>query len=185
MMHRNRQRSTQETRTNLVNRVLSASYRISIRDARMRRCASNRAIAPLLAGVDPALLQPPINVLRLSLHPAGLAPRIANLSAWRAHLLARLRHQIELSADPILVELLAELSGYSMPSGARTRPPGDNSIVVPLQLMSQGGLLSFVSTTTMFGTPIDITLSELALESFFPADAATAAALRRFAEGQT
>jgi transcriptional regulator with XRE-family HTH domain len=77
--------------------------------------AANRAIAPLLAGVDRALLEPPVNVLRLSLHPAGLAPRIANLAAWRAHLLARLRRQIELTADVQLIGLQGELSAYPVP----------------------------------------------------------------------
>ncbi len=150
--------------------------------------ASNRAIAPLLLGVDSALLQPPVNVLRLSLHPAGLAPRIANLPTWRAHLLARLRHQIDLSADPVLVELLGELRDYLMPDGGRPRTPAaareDTGIVVPFQLVADGGLLTFFSTTTVFGTPIDITLSELAIEAFFPANAVTTAAVRRFAEGQ-
>jgi transcriptional regulator with XRE-family HTH domain len=151
--------------------------------------ASNNAIPPLLAGVDAALLQPPMNVLRLSLHPAGLAPRIANLPEWRSHLLARLRHQIDLSADPILVELMRELSGYRMPSRARLHPPvGDREyagVVVPFQLITEAGQLTFFSTTTIFGTPIDITLSELAIESFFPADAVTAAAVRRLAPGQS
>src|SRR6266545_5885519 len=99
--------------------------------------ASNNAIPPLLAGVDAALLQPPVNVLRLSLHPAGLAPRTANLPEWRAHLLARLRHQIDLSADPVLVELMRELSGYPLPSGARSsKPIADRDyggVVVPFQ----------------------------------------------------
>jgi hypothetical protein len=142
----------------------------------------------LLAGVDAALLQPPVNVLRLSLHPAGLAPRIANLPEWRAHLLARLRHQIDLSADPILVELLHELNGYPMPNRARSRPPVSDreyaGVVVPFRLITEAGQLTFFSTTTIFGTPIDITLSELAIESFFPADAVTAAAVRRLAAGQ-
>jgi transcriptional regulator with XRE-family HTH domain len=149
--------------------------------------AANRAIPPLLLGVDPALVQPPVNVMRLSLHPAGLAPRIANLPEWRAHLLARLRHQIELTADSILTELLGELSTYPAPNGTRPRPPADRDdlgVVVPFQLVTEGGLLTFFSTTTIFGTPLDITLSELALESFFPADATTADALRRFAEQQ-
>jgi transcriptional regulator with XRE-family HTH domain len=149
--------------------------------------AANKAIPPLLAGVDPAQLHPPINVLRLSLHPAGLAPRIANLPAWRAHLLARLRHQIELTADSMLTELLGELSSYPAPNGTRPRPPAerdDAGVVVPFQLMTAGGLLTFFSTTTIFGTPLDITLSELALELFFPADAATADAVRSFAAQQ-
>ena len=144
--------------------------------------ATNRAIPPLLAGVEAALLQPPVNVLRLSLHPQGLAPRIANLSAWRAHLLARLRQQIELTADPVLVRLQDELAGYPLPRGAHPHPPIEAeyaSVVVPMQLRADGELLAFFSTTTIFGTPLDITLSEIAIESFFPANAATAEALRR------
>jgi transcriptional regulator with XRE-family HTH domain len=142
--------------------------------------AANRAIAPLLAGVDAQLLNPPVNVLRLSLHPQGLAPRIANLPEWRAHLLARLRREIELTADPILAELLKELSAYPVDAKAhrQTETADYHSPVVPFQLATESGILSFISTTTVFGTPIDITLSEIALESFFPADAATADALR-------
>src|SRR5215211_7385494 len=140
--------------------------------------ASNNAIPPLLAGVDATLLQPPINVLRLSLHPAGLAPRIANLPEWRSHLLARLRHQIDLSADPVLVELMRELTSYPTSNRARSHWPISErdyaGVVVPFQLNTEAGRLTFFSTTTIFGTPIDITLSELAIESFFAADAATA-----------
>ncbi len=141
--------------------------------------ARNDAVTRLLAGVDPWLLQPPINVLRLSLHPKGLAPGIENLAEWRAHLLERLRRQIDVSADPVLSELLNELRAY--PGGqpvshAGTTPP--TNIVVTLRLKTALGTLAFLSTTTVFGTPVDITLSEIALETFFPADAQTAAALR-------
>ena len=137
----------------------------------------NRAVGPLLAGVDPGLLAPPVNALRVSLHPEGLAPRIRNLAEWRAHLLARLRQQIEVSADPTLAALLRELAGYRAPPG---RPPdvGAGGAVVPLQLQAEGGTLSLFSTTTVFGTPIDVTLSELAIEAFYPADAETADRLR-------
>lgn len=145
--------------------------------------AANRAVAPLLAGVAPALQRPPVNVLRLSLHPEGLAPRIANLAEWRAHLLARLRRQIEVTADPVLSALYAELRDMKMPGGAscgrKRAEPDAAAVAVPLQLVTEAGTLSFISTTTVFGTPVDITLSELAVEAFFPADAATAAALRR------
>jgi hypothetical protein len=138
-------------------------------------------VAPLLAGAAPALLQPPINVLRLSLHPEGLAPRIANLAEWRAHLLMRLRRQVELTADDQLIALTAELRGY--PSPASTGTAADyGGVAVPLRLVTPTGVLSFLSATTVFGTPVDVTLSELALETFFPADAATADALRRLAE---
>jgi transcriptional regulator with XRE-family HTH domain len=147
--------------------------------------AANEATRRLMASADASLLQPPVNVLRLSLHPKGLAPRIANYSEWRAHLLARLRHQIDATADAILAELLRELSEYKSPHGASSRKPASvveyAGVVVPLQLITEAGILSFFSTTTVFGTPVDITLAELALESFYPADAATADALRKLA----
>jgi transcriptional regulator with XRE-family HTH domain len=145
--------------------------------------AANSAVATLLTGVDAALLEPPVNVLRLGLHPRGLAPRTANLPEWRAHLLARLRQQVALTADPALIELMREISDYPAPSEDRTAKrdvEGEYaSVVVPFQLITDAGILSFFSTTTVFGTPTDITLSELALECFYPADSATAEALRR------
>ncbi len=145
--------------------------------------AANGAVAPLVAGADASLLQPPANVLRLGLHPNGLAPRIANLAEWRAHLLERLRRQVEVSADPVLSDLLKELHAYPAPNAARGYKPARAaefaSVVVPVQFVTDDGTLSFFSTTTVFGTPIDITLSELAIEAFFPADAATAEALRK------
>jgi transcriptional regulator with XRE-family HTH domain len=151
--------------------------------------AVNRAVAPLFADADRALLQPPVNVLRLSLHPAGLASRIANLAEWRAHVLARLRRQIDVSADRVLADLLSELRHYGPSLEVRRADGRDGrdaagcaSVVVPLQLASEWGVLSFVSTTTVFGTPVDITLSELAIESFFPADPATAGVMRRLVE---
>jgi transcriptional regulator with XRE-family HTH domain len=147
--------------------------------------AANAAVGRLIGGADPSLLRPPVNVLRLSLHPKGLAPAIANLAEWRAHLLHRLRQQIEVSADPVLSELMAELSAYPVPHAhTPPRPSRETdygSVVVPLQMTTPNGVLSFFSTTTVFGTPLDITLSELALESFYPADAATAEALRALA----
>ncbi|MBX4906262.1 MULTISPECIES: helix-turn-helix transcriptional regulator [Rhizobium] len=144
--------------------------------------AANAAIAPLLSGVaDQSLLAPPVNVLRLSLHPQGLAPHIVNHGEWRGHLLDRLRQQISASGDPVLEKLLKELRSY--PASDR---PGENhadyaGIAVPLRLANKAGLLSLISTTTVFGTPVDITLSELAVESFFPADEETAAILRSLA----
>src|SRR5262249_47936320 len=111
---------------------------------------ANKAVAPLLAGADPALLKPPVNVLRLSLHPSGLAPRIVNLPEWRAHLFERLRKQIEVSADPVLVALLKELRALPSPSPLRRPPPVNPDyagVVVPLQLATDAGVLSFLSTT--------------------------------------
>jgi transcriptional regulator with XRE-family HTH domain len=135
--------------------------------------ASNAALPQLYEGVEPEVMAAPLNVLRLSLHPGGLAPRIENLAEWRAHLLHRLRRQVDLTADPGLVELERELLSYPVPSDAVDAGPGDG-IVVPLRIRTGAGLLSFFSTTMVFGTPVDVTLSELAIESFFPADQATA-----------
>jgi len=152
-------------------------------DRHWQLVSANAAVAPLLAGVDAALLKPPLNVLRLSLHPSGLAPRIANLAEWRTHLLMRLRTQIEQTADAWLIDLLAELSKFPATNMLKPRmpPPRDETagVFVPFQLVTDTGTLSFISTTTVFGTPIDVTLSELALECFFPADDATAQALQR------
>ena len=142
--------------------------------------AANRSVAPLLAGVDQELLKPPVSVLRLSLHPKGLAPRVVNLAEWRAHLLERLRRQVDVSADAVLVELLKELRGYPAPSQAPHKP-NDAGVAVPFKLRHGDRVLSFLSTTTVFGTPVEITLSELALESFFPADAETAEAVKTLA----
>jgi transcriptional regulator with XRE-family HTH domain len=137
--------------------------------------SANSVVPLLLVGVDSALLQPPVNVLRLSLHPKGLAPRIINIGQWRAHLLERLRKQVEISADPVLAALLSELRAYAIPASAHgkttrnTRESGATySVVVPLQLATDAGALSFFSTTTVFGTPLDITLSELAVEPSIP-----------------
>jgi transcriptional regulator with XRE-family HTH domain len=147
--------------------------------------ATNRVVPGLLTGVAPELLQPPINVLRLSLHPDGLARQIANFPEWRAHLLARLARQVELTADPPLSDLLEELRGYA---GDREWRDADRrvsdhdlaSVAVPLRLQTEHGTLSLLSTTMVFGTPVDVTLSELAIEAFFPADTATADLLTRF-----
>jgi transcriptional regulator with XRE-family HTH domain len=139
--------------------------------------AANRAVPPLMAGAEPFLFKPPVNVLRLSLHPSGIAPRIVNLVEWRAHILTRLRRQVETTSNPSLADLLEELSSYS--STGLSQSHKDYPIAVPLQLQTDQGILSFISTTTVFGTPMDITLSELAIEAFFPADAQTGEALAR------
>jgi transcriptional regulator with XRE-family HTH domain len=142
--------------------------------------ASNAALPELYDGVEPELLRPPVNVMRLSLHPQGLAPRIANLAEWRAHLLSRLRRQAELTADAAALELLREVSAYPAPAG-KLPPALDHDIAVPFRIRTASGLLSFFSMTTVFGTPVDVMLSELALELFFPADAETAVAVQRMA----
>jgi transcriptional regulator with XRE-family HTH domain len=147
--------------------------------------SANDAAARLLTGVDPSLLQPPINVLRLSFHPHGLAGRILNFDHWRRHVLHRLSKQVDAVADPVLVALLEELTQYPSPVAARTRRKFDDlaGIAVPLELQTEAGVLCFLSTITVFGTPVDITLSELAIESFFPANAETAETMRQLASG--
>jgi len=136
---------------------------------------ANAGIALFTGGVSPELLEPPVNVLRLSLHPDGMAPRIANLPEWRAHLLARLHRQAEATGDQRLVSLHDELSAYP---GGLGRPPGPAEVVVPLRFRADDGAeLSFLSITAVVGTPMDVTVEELAIESFYPADDQTAAAL--------
>jgi hypothetical protein len=143
--------------------------------------AANDAVAPLLIGVDPDLVKPPVNVMRVSLHPRGLAPLIVNLAEWRGHLLDRLRRQHRATLDPTIGILLKEVSSFPYGStgkgGRESHTPADD-IVVPLKLRTQAGVLSFFSTVTMFGTPMDITLSEVMLEAFYPADPETAEILR-------
>jgi transcriptional regulator with XRE-family HTH domain len=143
--------------------------------------AANAATGPLLEGIDPSLLAPPVNVLRIGLHPLGLAPRIANLPEWREHLLGRLRRQVADTGDAVLRALLDELTGYPATNAhtVESRPARDYAgVVVPLELVTPAGILAFFGTITVFGTPLDVTLSELAVEAFFPADAATAERLR-------
>lgn len=151
---------------------------------------ANRAVGVLLAEVSPELLQPPVNVLRLSLHPAGLGRNIVNLEQWRTHVLTRLQRQIDVSADETLVALHKELRegathGGAPQPGGPAREQDFAGVVVPMRLKTRYGVLSLFSTTTVFGTPVDITLSELAIESFFPADRPTAELLRRLAENGT
>jgi transcriptional regulator with XRE-family HTH domain len=145
--------------------------------------SANRMVPLLLDGLPAALLQPPLNVLRLSLHPQGLAPRIVNLAQWRAHLLERLQQQVEASGDATLAALAEELHGYPLLPDAGPAPVAAAvpPVAMPLQFRSSEGVLTLISTITVFGTPVDITLSELALETFFPADEATTRALHRLA----
>jgi len=167
-----------------VERVLKAHepYPALAVDRHWHMVAANRMVPLLLAELPPALLQPPVNVLRLSLQPGGLAPHIANLGAWRAHLLDRLRHQVQASGDPVLAALAEELHALPPLPGEQPAPPtADAGVYVPLRLRTRWGELNLISIITIFGTPTDITLSELALETFFPADDATAAALQRLA----
>ena len=157
-------------------------YPAVVVDRAWEMLAANRAVNLLTAGVAPELLEPPANVLRVSLHPDGVAPRIANLGEWRAHLLERLGRQIALSGDPALRTLLEELEGYPAPE----HDPGPNhpgrDIAVPLRLKTEAGELAFISTVATFGTAVEVTASELSIESFFPADRVTAETVRAFVE---
>jgi transcriptional regulator with XRE-family HTH domain len=135
----------------------------------------NAAVAVLTDGCDPALLTPPVNALRVSLHPDGMASRIANLPEWRAHILERLHRQVQATRDPRLAELLAELSSY--PGGEAERP-GLTDVAVPLCLRHDGKELAFFSMTAVVGAPLDVTVAEVAIESFYPADVDTADALQ-------
>jgi transcriptional regulator with XRE-family HTH domain len=136
---------------------------------------ANPAVHTLLGMAAGHLLGPGLNVLRLSLHPEGLAPRIVNLAEWKAHLLHRLDQQFRASADPKLDQLLQELRSYPAPTSTRPHPLSD--YVSPLILDTPPGRMSLLSTTTVFGTANDVTLSEITIESFFPVDAATSAKL--------
>lgn len=155
-------------------------------DRHWQLVAHNRLVPLLMAGAAPELLQPPLNVLRVSLHPRGLAPRVANIGAWREHVLARLQRQVAVTGDTTLAALLEELRAMPLPPGAGS-PAADASpesmpmhdVAVPLTLSSPFGTLNFLTTITVFGAPHDVTLSELAVETLLPADAATAEALRR------
>jgi len=145
---------------------------------------ANDGIALFTAGVAAGLLENPVNVLRLSLHPDGMAPRIVNLPEWRAHLLARLYRQAEATGDPRLFRLYGELEAYpggpdlgGPDPGRPGHQPRAADVVVPLLYRTGHGVLSFISMTAVVGTPMDITVEELAIESFYPADEATAAAL--------
>jgi transcriptional regulator with XRE-family HTH domain len=155
-------------------------YPAVVIDRAWNMVAGNASVAVLTAGVAPELLEPPVNVLRAGLHPDGMAPRIANLGEWRAHLLEQLERQVALTGDEGLAALYAELEGYPAPADDGEARAGLADIVVPLRLRrDDGGELTFFSTVATFGTAVDITVAELAIESFFPADAATAEALRR------
>jgi transcriptional regulator with XRE-family HTH domain len=141
--------------------------------------SANRMVMPLLEGIAPRLLGQPFNVLRLSFHPEAMAPRTVNLGEWCAHLLERLHRQCEATADPELVKLYHELKTYPIP--ARSTPLAPDNVAIPFKMRLDGDVLSFISTTMIFGTPVDITLSEIAVETFFPADDFTAEKLRAIA----
>jgi transcriptional regulator with XRE-family HTH domain len=142
----------------------------------------NRASALLVEGVAEDLLAPPANVHRIALHPRGMAPRIVNFEEWSGHLLHRLRREVELSGDEELERLYDELVAYDGVTTDEPLPQSANDILLPLEIRLGNATLSFFSTVTVFGTALDVTLSELAIEAFYPADAETAAALHAAAD---
>jgi transcriptional regulator with XRE-family HTH domain len=162
-----------------IEQVLSAHdpYPAVVVDRHWELVAANRGLSIFTAGVAPHLLEPPANALRISLHPEGMAPRINNLGEWRAHTLRRLERQLRLTGDPAVSGLIEELSSYPGPDPADV-PESEHDVFVPLRVRGpKDEELSFFGTIATFGTAVDVTVAELSIESFFPADATTIAAL--------
>jgi transcriptional regulator with XRE-family HTH domain len=145
---------------------------------------SNGALPQLYEGCSPEFLRKPVNAVRLVLHPLGMGPRIVNFIEWRAHTITVLRQQIETRPDPIIQALLGEVMSYPAPPGgmALATSEGPQRYATPLQIATRLGTVSFLNTTTVFGTPTDVTLSELALEMLFPADEETAVIVQSMRE---
>ena len=167
-----------------IDQVLAAHdpYPALVVDRHWELVTANRGLGLLTDGVAPHLLEPPANALRLALHPEGLAPRTLNFGEWRHHILARLERHCRLSGDPALVALLEELRGYPGEEVDEAAVTATHDVFVPFQMRGQGGgELTFFGTIATFGTALDVTVAELSIESFFPADDATAAACRAYA----
>lgn len=142
--------------------------------------AANHAMERLLLDVPPSLAGPPLNMLRVTLHPQGMGGRLANPGAWRANVVRRVRRQLERTADPELAELLVELESYPFVEDDEGPGPADD-IATPMRMRTEAGELSLLYAVTLFGLPKDVTLDEVAIETFFPADDATRAALASLA----
>ena len=151
-------------------------------NVRWEMLAANDAMLSFLDGLPDDLGRAPVNILRATLHPDGLAPQVRNLEQWRAHVLRRVRRQVERTAADGLGELLAELEGYG--DAEASSENADHDLVVPLQLATPYGDLSLLYAATVFGSPRDVTLDEIAIETFFPADAATGRLLRALADAR-
>jgi transcriptional regulator with XRE-family HTH domain len=159
-------------------------YPAVVLNSRFEMVTANQAIGILIEGVAPHLLAPPVNTARVALHPEGLAPRVVNLAEYRAHILDSVQRSALASADPFLTELYEEISAYPAPDGGGHEEPDEApSVVLPIRLRSDDGELSFFSILATFGTPRDVTVAELAIESFFPADRHTEAVLRKRSGG--
>ncbi|GHH88170.1 helix-turn-helix domain-containing protein [Streptomyces capitiformicae] len=163
-------------------------YPALVMDATYHVLAANRGIAMLLGGVPESLLVPPLNAIRLTLHPEGLSPRIRNLRAWRGHLLEQMRRQIALRRSEPLRELYEEVAAYPLPPGTPDEESGGDRgeeasayFALPLRIEHEGRVLSFISSVSTFNTPMDVTVAELAIETFLPADPATVKYLRSLA----
>ena len=157
--------------------LLAAGYAPVYQERRLDH-PDNDATMPLFAAVaDAELLKPPVNVLRASLHPKGIAPLILNFEEWSRDILRRLSAQLEASGDPEIADLMTELRELTGIAPGHEGRDEHGGVFVPLKLQLRGGVASFISTTTVFGTPTEITLSELVIEAFLPADAETAALL--------
>lgn len=165
-----------------LQRVMAAHmpYPAVVIDRHSDLVAANDAFFRLVADVDPSLLQPPVNVARVVLHPRGLASRIANLDEWAWHVLDNLGRQARRDPDDQLESLIAELEGY-VPERPRSSGPDHLGFSVPLRLRSDLGELRLLTTLTYFGTAVDVTVAELKMEAFLPADEPTAAALNELA----
>ncbi|MFG1695095.1 helix-turn-helix domain-containing protein [Nonomuraea sp. NPDC049309] len=166
-------------------------YPAVVVDAAWNLVAANAAAGLFLEGVPEELLKEPVNVMRLSLHPDALGGRLLNLAEVRAYALRQLRRQAEASGDGRLAELHDELAAYTYPNavsdagpGVVTHLPGPSDILVPMRVAAGDRVLSLFTTIATFGTPMDVTVSELAIETFWPADEETAAALRARAGAQ-
>ena len=157
--------------------VAHMPYPVIALDRHLNLVATNDAVAPLLEGVAPWLLEPPANALRITLHPEGMAPAIVNLPEWSAHLLHRVGRRVEITGDETLARLHAEVAAY--PGVHSELPVYDVAaeIVLPLRLRRGDAELSLICTQTTFGTAVDVTLAELSIEGFYPADEATASIL--------
>ncbi|MGW3309073.1 helix-turn-helix domain-containing protein [Streptomyces sp. NPDC001073] len=152
-------------------------YPALVVDATYTVVAANRGITMLLDGVPESLLQPPLNAMRLTLHPEGMAPRIRNLGEWRGHLLAQMERQIALHRSEPLRALYEEVAAYPAPEAVGDGERPADSVpyfALPMRIEHDGRVLSFVSSISTFNTPMDVTVSELAIETFLPADPATA-----------
>lgn len=154
-------------------------------NARWDLLAANQAMARFLADLPPELTRPSLNMLRVTMHPDGLAPRLRNPAQWRAHTLRRVRRQVERTADPGLVELLAELESFPRPPATDEVPLEANDLVVPMRLAVGDGEISLLYAVTVFGAPRDVTVDEIAIETFFPADDATTRILRAMADADS